>query len=143
MARLEWNRITELAFWKELFAMKLKYVSASFIATLVDYGLYGILSWQDLSPVAAHIPSFTAGMVTNFILQKAYVFKLQRRTHVAFGMAVLVSMGGLFLTTFLIGMLVKLPFFEQYHVLAKFVATGMVFFYNFYLKRYIFEKRFF
>ena len=143
MAGIDWARITRFSFWKELFAMKLRYVSASLIATMVDYSLYGLLTWQGLSPVAAHIPSFTAGMVTNFLLQKKYVFELQRKTHIAFGMAVLVSLGGLLLTTVLIGWLVHFEFFHQYHFLAKVGASGVVFFYNFYLKRFIFEKRFF
>lgn len=143
MTSFDWKNLTRLSFWWQLFVMKIRYMSASLIATVVDYGIYGLLSWQGFSPVEAHIPSFSAGMVTNFILQKLYVFQLQRKTHIAFGMAVLVSMGGLLLTTGLIGMLVRFPFFSEYHVLAKFVATGLVFFYNFYLKRYIFEKRFF
>ena len=143
MASFDWNKLTEFSFWRDLFMMKLKYVSASVIATIVDYGLYGILSWQGFSPVAAHIPSFSAGMVTNFMLQKKYVFDLQRKTHVAFGLAVLVSLGGLLLSTLIIGWLIRFPFFANYHVIAKFVSTAMVFFYNFYLKRYIFEKRFF
>jgi len=143
MSAADRGRFLQFSFWKGLFLMKLRYVSASVIATFVDYGLYGLLSWQGLSPVAAHIPSFSAGMVTNFLLQKKYVFQLQRRTHVAFGMAVLVSLGGLLLTTLLIGWLIRFPFFDTYHVVAKLVASGVVFFYNFYLKRYIFERRFF
>lgn len=118
-------------------------MSASLIATAVDYSIYGILSWQGLSPVMAHIPSFSVGMVTNFLLQKRYVFTLQRKTSTAFLMAVLVSIGGLFLSTVLIAGLIRLDFFHEYHFLAKVLASGLVFFYNFYLKRYVFEKRFF
>jgi putative flippase GtrA len=130
-------------FLKDLFLIKLRYMSASLVATAVDYIIYGILSWQGLSPVAAHIPSFTAGMVTNFLLQKRYVFVLQRKVSTAFLLAVAVSIGGLFLSTLLIGLLVRLEFFHEYHFLAKVIASGLVFFYNFYLKRYVFEKRFF
>jgi len=136
------HKFGRIAFWKQLFFVKIRYMSASFIATVVDYSLYGLLSWRGLSPVAAHIPSFSVGMVTNFLLQKKYVFELQRKTHVAFGMAVLVSLGGLLLSSLLIKWLTLIPFFARYHFVAKVGASGLVFFYNFYLKRYVFEKRF-
>jgi len=30
----------------------------------------------------------------------------------------------------------------EYQALTKLIATGIVFFYNFYLKRYVFERKF-
>jgi hypothetical protein len=38
--------------------------------------------------------------------------------------------------------LIKIPFLNQHHYLAKVMTSGMIFFYNFYLKRYSFEKKF-
>jgi len=35
------------------------------------------------------------------------------------------------------------PFFAERQYLTKILATGMIFFYNFYTKRFIFERRLF
>jgi putative flippase GtrA len=57
-------------------------------------------------------------------------------------MSVLVSLGGVVLGSFIIDLLVKkIALFEEYKIAAKLVATGLIFFYNFYLKRFAFEKR--
>jgi putative flippase GtrA len=81
-------------------------------------------------------------MIVNFFLQKRFVFALQRKVHTAFILAIVVSLGGIALGTLIIWALNHWPFFQVHQYITKLCATGLVFFYNFYLKRFVFEKRF-
>ena len=130
---------------KKLFFIQLRFALTSSMATLVDLGLWTLLTYLELlAPEPANIVSGFCGMVVNFFLQKRYVFDLQRKVSTAFIMALVVSLGGIALGTFIISLLVQIPFFTgDFQILAKLCATGIVFFYNFFLKRYVFEKRFF
>ena len=130
---------------KKLFFIQLRFALTSSMATLVDLGLWTLLTYLELlAPEPANIVSGFCGMVVNFFLQKRYVFDLQRKVSTAFVMALVVSLGGIALGTFIISLLVQIPFFTgDFQILAKLCATGIVFFYNFFLKRYVFEKRFF
>lgn len=126
----------------QLFLLKAKYATTSLIATLVEYGVYTALVFTVLTPRPSHVISYACGMVFNFVLQRFFVFDLQRTVRTAFMLAMVVSMGALTLSTLLFIGLSGIPFFAQNHYLAKIGATTIVFFYNFYLKRYVFEKRF-
>lgn len=127
---------------KKLFFLKVKFAMTSSVATLVDYGLYLALVYSVLSPVLSNIVSASCGMIVNFFLQKRFVFNLQRKVSTAFALAILVSLGGIALGTTIIWVLNHWAFFQIHQYLTKLVATGVVFFYNFYLKRFVFEKRF-
>ena len=118
---------------KSLFLLKFKFALTSSVATLVDYFLYLGLVEYFFAPVPSNIMSTSVGMVINFILQKRYIFDLQRKVSTAFLGSVAVSMGGIALSTSIIYGLNQLEFFAQYQALTKLVATGLVFFYNFYL----------
>ena len=128
---------------KKLFLLKTKYATASLVATAVEYSLYAFFKYLGLSKQMAQICSYTCGMILNFILQKRFVFDLKRSLTSAFLLAMLVSIGGMGLNFLIFTSLLQIPFFNEYDYLAKIGATGVVFFYNFYLKRYVFEKRFF
>jgi len=124
--------------------MKTKFAASSGVATLVDMGLFALLARITSIPLEIiNIISSLTGMVINFILQKKYVFELNRRVRTAFILSLLVSLGGIFISTSIIYGLKTIAFFQTYPILAKILATGVVFFYNFYLKRFSFEKKFF
>ncbi len=127
----------------KLVALKMKFAMTSGVATAVDYGVYLILVHRFFSPVVSNIISYSCGMIINFLLQKRYVFNLQRSVHQAFILSLIVSIGGMGLSTAIVYGLSQVDFFFQRQFIVKLVATGMVFFYNFYLKRFVFEKRFF
>jgi putative flippase GtrA len=127
----------------KLFALKAKFAMTSAIATGIDYTVYLVLVERVFSPVVSNIISYSCGMVVNFLLQKRFVFSLERSVGKAFLGAVLVSLGGMLLSTGIIYGLTQLDFFNEYQFITKLIATGLVFFYNFYFKRYVFEKRFF
>ena len=126
----------------ELLGKKAKYAIGGGIATSVDYGIYFLLYSRNVATVYAQIAAYSISVIVNFLFQKAFVFELNRSARSAFALSMLVSGGGLLLSTTLIYLLNLLPFFQQYQLLAKLITSGLVFFYNFYCKRYVFEKRF-
>ncbi len=136
---------TKPPWWRKLlnWAMpKAKYAAASAVATGVDYTVYMLLVNKVLAPVPSNVIAYSAGMIINFLLQKRFVFELRRSVKKAFFFAALVSLGGLLLSSAIIYGLSLQPFFNEHQALTKLIATGLVFFYNFYLKRYVFEGRF-
>ena len=131
-----------IAFLKKLFLLKVKFAMTSSVATLIDYSLYLLLVYTLFQPVPSNIISSSCGMVVNFFLQKQFVFDLKRKLYTAFFLAIAVSIGGIALGTSIIWALNHWNFFQVHQYITKLCATGLVFFYNFYLKRFVFEKRF-
>lgn len=127
---------------KKLFFLKAKYATASATATSLDYLLYFILLQFGLSKTLSNFISYPFGVVFNFMLQKKYIFSMKRGLQKTFLLAMLVSAGGWAMNATLFGLFMRVPFLEQYHWLAKILVNAIIFFYNFYGKRYVFEKRF-
>lgn len=134
--KLDWKKL-----W-QLFLLKAKFATTSAIASVVDFGVYVFLEHFFLSPVASNVVSYSCGMVINFLLQKRFVFDLQGSVSRAFALSMMVSLGGMALSTGIIYGLSQIPFFNTYQPLTKLCSMGIVFFYNFYLKRYVFERKF-
>lgn len=129
---------------KKLFLLKAKFATTGLVATSVDVGIFlGLVNFGGFSRVVANVISYSCGMVTNFLLQKRFVFNLQRAAWSAFVLSALVSLGGLSLNTFFVWTFSMIPLLGVYPLVPKLMATGLVFFYNFYLKRYVFEKKLF
>ena len=122
--------------------MKVKFAMSSSVATLVDYVLYKVLVRYLFSPVVSNLVSATVGMVINFFLQKKYIFELKRSVNITFIISLLVSVGGIGISTIIIHFLNKSEMLAGNQYIIKAIATGTVFFYNFYMKRFAFEKRF-
>ena len=122
--------------------MKVKFAMSSSVATLVDYVLYQVLVRYLFSPVVSNLISATVGMVINFFLQKKYIFELKRSVKIAFIISLFVSVGGIGISTIIIHFLNKSEMLAGNQYIIKAIATGTVFFYNFYMKRFAFEKRF-
>lgn len=125
-----------------LFMMKAKFAMSSSIATLVDYFLYQVLVKHLFSPEISNLISASVGMLINFFLQKKYIFELKRSVKIAFLISLLVSIGGIGISTVIIHFLNKSEVLAGNQYIIKAIATGTVFFYNFYMKRFAFEKRF-
>ena len=134
--KLNWQKL-----WK-LFLLKAKFAMTSSVATAVDYLVYLVLEKYFFSPVISNIISYSCGMVLNFLLQKRFVFTLEGSVSRTFMLSILVSLGGMALSTGIIYGLSQVSFFDERQYITKLCATGIVFFYNFYLKRYVFEKKF-
>lgn len=128
---------------KKLFFLKAKFAFSGLLATAIDYGLYMMLVTWFFPPVTSNIISYSVAVIANFSMQKRFVFRLQGSTGRAFLLSVFASFFGLLISTGLIYLLNLNLFFAERQYLTKMVATGLVFFYNFYSKRYIFERRLF
>ena len=126
----------------ELFLQQTKFAMSGLLATTTDYILYLFLVHNLFSPVPSNVISYSIAMVINFSLQEKFVFSLQGSVFKTFVMLVMVSVGGLLLSTAIVYGLTQNQFFWERQYLTKLIATMLVFFYNFYLKRLVFEKCF-
>ncbi len=126
---------------KEKAVSQAKFLTSSVIATGVDYALYLLLNWLWFDAVMSHTISYPIAVVVNFYLQKRFIFDLKRKTHQAFLISMLFSVIGWGLGVGMMVLLVKLPVLSDWPILAKLIVTGMLFFFNFYTKRYAFEGR--
>lgn len=131
------------AFFKNFFIPKVKFAITSSIATAIDYGIYIFLTTMMLtSESVAHAISYSVGMIINFFLQKRFIFLLQRKLYQAFGLSVIFSLIGWMISQGLFNALIRYTdFFHQNDILAKIIVTFVIFFYNFYTKRFSFEKK--
>jgi putative flippase GtrA len=80
-------------------------------------------------------------MVVNFILQRKWVFNAKRGLKTSFILSILFSMGGIFLGGLLIYLLMYFSFFATHPLVAKIVAIGILFFYNFVTKKIAFGDK--
>ncbi len=121
--------------------LQAKFFTSSVIATAVDYALFFLLDWTIFDPVTAHAISYPIAVVFNFYLQKRFIFNLKRSTRAAFAISMMFSAIGWGLGVAMMFLLVKIPVLATWPVLAKIIVTGVLFFFNFYTKRYAFEGR--
>lgn len=128
---------------KRLLTLKVKFAMTSLVATGVDITVYSILVYAfEMEMLPSTIIAYLCGMVINFFMQKHFVFDLQRKISTTFLLSLLISLGGLVLDALIVVFLGRFAFFQRFKFFPKLIAKGVVFFYNFYLKRYAFEKRF-
>lgn len=125
--------------FRKLLERKLKFGFYSAIATFIDYLIYITLVYTETQIVFAHIVSYSCGAVINFFFQKKFIFNLNKKGHVAFATSITFSLLGLTLSSVLISYLKDVSFLEIHPILPKIIVTGVVFFYNFYTKRFAFE----
>lgn len=127
---------------KTLLLLKVKFGLSGLLATAINYGLYLLLVNRFFAPVPANLIAYSTAVIVNFLLQKHFVFTAQGKLSVLFLRAMLVSIVGLGIDTGIIYLLNRQPFFADHQAITKLVSTGIVFFYNFYFKRYAFERKF-
>lgn len=121
---------------------EIKFALAGIAAIIVDYVIYLSIVNRFFSEAISNVISYSCGIILNFFLHKKFVFDLQRPVAHAFVLSMLVSIGGLGISTAVVFLLSKLLFFSQHQYVTKLCATGIVFFYNFFMKKFAFEKRF-
>lgn len=118
----------------------IKFLTTSVLATSIDFLFYTGLLFI-FTPVVAHFCSATTGMILNFILQRKFVFNVRRGLKSSFLLSLLFSVGGIFLGAGIIYFLMKLAFFAEHPLIAKIIAIGVVFFYNYETKKIAFGDR--
>ena len=127
--------------FRQLVKLKARFALTSGVATAIYYGLYLALVYSGMAPVPANVSAYSVAVVVNFLLQKRFIFDLRRRTRTAFLLSILVSLGGIGLSTALIWWLGHYAFFNRYEPLKVLTVSGLLFLYNFYGKRLSFERR--
>lgn len=123
---------------------KIKFAGTSGIATAVDYLVFiSLFNLIGLTDGISQAVAVACGMITNFILQKKFVFSSKRRIWSIFLLSVGFSVLGYFLNLWLFASIQKVVvLFSEHKILAKLCVTGIMFIYNFYTKRFSFEKSF-
>ena len=127
----------------ELGVKKFRYGIGGAISTGVDYLIYFNMYNHGFTPVQSQMVAYPVSVLVNFVFQRYFVFEQHRPLGVTFAMSMAVSAGGLLLSSGLIYLFNRLVFLQAYQIIIKLMTSGLVFFYNFYLKRYVFEKRFY
>lgn len=121
---------------------KIPFAITGAIATGINYGLYLFLVDDYLPYRMATIVAYSSSVVLNFFMQRYFVFELNRSAQSAFALSMLVSLGGLLLDAAIVeGLHQEYVFGVLPEWIIKGVATFLVFFYNFYLKRRVFEGK--
>lgn len=118
---------------------KIPFALTGLVATGINYGMYLFLVDRYLSPGPATITAYSSSVVLNFFLQRYFVFRLNRSLRSAFALSMAVSVGGLALDWLIVTGLHRFPVLGEAEWAIKLLATFLVFFYNFYLKRRVFE----
>jgi putative flippase GtrA len=114
---------------------------SSVIATATDILLFTLVFTTFLPVFESELISGFIGMCINFVLQKKYVFDLQRNQLIAFILSIILSIVALLLGGLLIDFLVEFDLMAKYLIIPKLIVIGSKFFFNFFTKRWIFEKK--
>lgn len=117
-----------------------KFFGTSVIATALDFTLYTLLI-RLLSPTVSNLISATAGLLTNFYLQRNYVFNPSKRWYTSLVLSVLFSLIGLGIGTGLIYLMTNFTMLSEQPLIAKVISTATIFFYNYFTKKVAFGHK--
>lgn len=120
---------------------KIPFALTGLVATGINFGVYLLLVDRYLPPGPATVIAYSSSVILNFFLQRYFVFELNRSVESAFALSMLVSAGGLVLDWLIVTGLHSFPYLGDQEWVIKLAATGIVFFYNFYAKRRVFEGK--
>jgi putative flippase GtrA len=120
---------------------KIPFALTGLVATGINFGVYLLLVDRYLPPGPATVIAYSSSVILNFFLQRYFVFELNRSVRSAFALSMLVSAGGLILDWLIVTGLHSFPYLGDQEWVIKLAATGIVFFYNFYAKRRVFEGK--
>jgi len=119
----------------------IRYTFVGGFAAVVDIGsLYLLTEYVGLYYLVASVFAFVLGLTTNYILSLIFVFTNRRlkKKWVEFIIFASIGIVGLGLNTFLLWFFTEQ--IELYYMVSKLIATAVVFFYNFGLRKYILFK---
>ena len=116
-----------------------RFLICSVGATSCDFALY-MICVQFLIPSISQVISYSCGVVVNFILQKIYVFENQtRKTRNVFIFSIPLAALGIVMSSILIHYLTTIEFFMEYQFITKTIVSILVFFYNYFTRKFLFE----
>ena len=118
---------------------KIPFLLSGTVATGISLGVYLLLVGRVLPPGPATLVAYGSSVVVNFFLQRYFVFELRRSVRSAFALSMLVSAGGMAFDWLIVTGLHRYPLLGDREWAIKLTAQVIVFFYNFYAKRRVFE----
>ncbi|MEM9835631.1 MAG: GtrA family protein [Bacteroidota bacterium] len=122
-------------------AEKIPFAMTGAVATAVNFGVYLLLVDRVLPYLPATMIAYASGVLLNFVLHRYFVFDLNRSVSGALGLTLATSGIGLLLDAFIVFVLHRTNVLGDSEPLIKITTMGILFFYNFYSKRYAFEGR--
>lgn len=122
---------------------KLKFGAGSLISTGVDYGIFFLLlkTTASLPIVSIQILAQSCGMLTNFFLQRNYIFQKERALVASFSWSISFSLISIALASTLVHYLYMISFFFEHPIIMKIGVSTLFFLFNFYTKQFAFEKK--
>lgn len=128
---------------KDFIFPKLKYGTSSAVGTSVNYIVFFSVVYllSDRYTTVAQVLAYSCGILTNFFLQKHFVFEIKRSVSKTFQLSIVFSLVGLIGSSLLIYIFSQYAFFLEHLFLTKLIVTGIMFLYNFYTKRFAFERK--
>ena len=122
---------------------KLKFGASSMISTGVDYSVFFLLlSTSYVIPIAfVQIIAQCFGMLTNFLLQRNFIFSKERTVTSSFIWSISFSFISISLSSILIHYIYIITFFNENPLIMKIGVSIIFFFFNFYTKQFAFEKK--
>lgn len=116
----------------------IKYGLVSAVALAVDMGLlYSLTEWAHLNYLVSATIAFICGLIVNYTLSLRYVFSRSRFNRSReFFLYSLIGVGGLLINDITIYMLVQ---WSMWYMMAKIIATGIGFIFNFLCRRSLFN----
>lgn len=114
-----------------------KYGLVSAVALAVDMGLlYSLTEWAHFNYLLSATIAFICGLIVNYTLSLRYVFAKSRyKRSREFFLYSLIGVGGLLINDITIYMLVQ---WSMWYMMAKIIATGIGFIFNFLCRRSLF-----
>ncbi len=122
---------------RELLNQFLRYFCVGGISALVDWGLFYVLYLKfGYHYIAAAAGSFLLAVIVNFFLGREFVFKNQCKFNVNIEALSIIALNttGLLLDLLIISLAIELV--HIYPMTAKIGATGLVFIWNFSMRRW-------
>jgi len=116
---------------------KVKYLISSIIVTSVDYLIF-IVAFKVVGLIIANTLSYVVALNLSFNIQKRYIFKTERNITTAYMYIVIFAIIGVIIST---TTLYVLNYFLRNIILAKVILIIIMFYYNFYSKKYAFNDK--
>jgi putative flippase GtrA len=119
-----------------------RFLTVGAVGTVLDFSLLTLLKMSGLPTIFANSVSFTAGLLNNFTWNRLWTFKdgIQTGWHKQFVQFTLISLFGLALNNIIVisleGVLGNVFGHPEWgYIPAKFIATGVVVFWNYFANR--------
>lgn len=124
----------------KLLVSMLRFALGSTAGTLMDFLLFRFVLVQFVPVFYAELGAAFSGMVVNFYMHKRFVFQMNRKVSSAFLLSVAFSFVAMFIGAWSLSELAQFSFWAQHLTLAKLMVMGCKFGFNYFTKRWVFER---